>query len=337
MVAQWPFNRSMMRAANGQRLIHKNMRRTGAPMPMLGLSTEGMDPCTAARAVEAGLRVGFTFFDVAESDGQEREVGRVLDAALDAGMDRLELFMMYRMVCNAEKATERVTGAIDSLQIGYLDIVLPQWTVDHTQLVETVAKDADAPAMALPKYDHKAFMELWRTMESWVPPKGRITRHLGVSNIIKEAMDAYLKDCKSTLDVVYNEAHLLMQMNGTKQVCDLYDVPFVAHTIDPPSVGEVKLVQQACASKKLTPLELSVKWSIQRQVPCVVNSADPAVLEAAFAAASLPENEVLLLRAAEMQALQRVDKGLPARTLRPDDPHLWDVRYAIPKSLGLRL
>lgn len=73
-------------------------------MPALGFGTLIPDPALTITATRDALDAGFRHFDCAERYGNEREVGKALQAGLAAGGLRVETFLLRR------RCGTRITG-----------------------------------------------------------------------------------------------------------------------------------------------------------------------------------------------------------------------------------
>eukprot|EP00659_Diplonema_papillatum_P023084 gene23084-35372_t len=219
------------------------------------------------------------------------------------------------------EAGEAVESA---LQIGY-------------RCFDICARDANLAAVGTVFRKHFLENQTLPRKDVWITVK---TKHVPEHNVIDDASAIV-----STLNCGYvdlimpdwmNEVHLRLQMRGLAHSCQMFDVPLLAAHICPESVCDTSLVKQACHRKKLTPLQLSVKWCIRRKLPCVVNTSDPTVLQQAFDAAVVHVSDgsqredalggrFLLLSQAEVDALSLVDRGPPGRLIGAELSDYWDT------------
>src|SRR5277367_2641257 len=83
-------------------------------MPALGFGTLIPDPAVTITATRDALEAGFRHFDCAERYGNEREVGRALQAGLAAGgIAREEIFVTTKL-WNSNHRPERVEPAFEA-------------------------------------------------------------------------------------------------------------------------------------------------------------------------------------------------------------------------------
>jgi 2,5-diketo-D-gluconate reductase A len=99
----------------------------GAEMPRLGLGTSPMDDRAAEMAVAAAIELGYRLVDTAENYGNERGVGRGLNAS---GVPREELFVTSKFNKRwhgVELAAEACERSADRLGLQYIDLLLIHW------------------------------------------------------------------------------------------------------------------------------------------------------------------------------------------------------------------
>ena len=80
--------------------VPQNTLYTGAIMPSMGLGTFGSDHVTAdqvAEAVTGAAAVGYRHFDCASVYGNEPEVGASLEAIIQGGIKREELWITSKL------------------------------------------------------------------------------------------------------------------------------------------------------------------------------------------------------------------------------------------------
>ncbi|KAJ9449734.1 Aldo-keto reductase family 4 member C10 [Diplonema papillatum] len=323
-LALFPFNRGLAQVAPDKVMMTLKMRRTHASIPMLGLSLAGMLPGEAGEAVESALQIGYRCFDICARDANLAAVGTVFRKHFleNQTLPRKDVWITVKTKHVPEhNVIDDASAIVSTLNCGYVDLIMPDWMV---------AEGATA-------YHHPSFMALWRAHEKLIPPHNRLSRHIGVANVSRSKLEGLLlRDCKVIPDAIQNEVHLRLQMRGLAHSCQMFDVPLLAAHICPESVCDTSLVKQACHRKKLTPLQLSVKWCIRRKLPCVVNTSDPTVLQQAFDAAVVHVSDgsqredalggrFLLLSQAEVDALSLVDRGPPGRLIGAELSDYWDT------------
>src|SRR5271163_428331 len=83
-------------------------------MPALGFGTLIPDPAETITATSDALEAGFRHFDCAERYGNEREVGRALQAGLAAGTTAREDMFVTTKLWNSNHRPARVEPAFEA-------------------------------------------------------------------------------------------------------------------------------------------------------------------------------------------------------------------------------
>ena len=254
----------------------------GSKIPAIGLGTFGSDHVSAedvAGVVKEALRLGYRYIDCAACYGNEKEIGREIRNALDAGLPRGELFILSKVWndCHApEKLIEACKKSISDLQAGYLDCYLIHWPFPnyHAPHCDVNSRNPDSRP-----YIHEEFMASWRAMEQLV--KEGLVKNIGVSNVTIPKLELILRDARIKPAVNEMELHPTMQQGQLFQYCLDHGIQPIGYSpIGSPArperdrtpedicdieIPEVVAVAQA---HKVHPAVVCVKWAYQRgQIP----------------------------------------------------------------------
>src|SRR5246500_1541215 len=151
-------------------------------MPALGFGTLIPDAAVTVTATRDALEAGFRHFDCAERYGNEREVGKALQAGSAAGGIAREDIFITTKLCNSNHRPERAEPAfeasLDRLGLNYLDLYLI-----HTPFAFQPGDDQDPRDQnGNVLYDRGVtLLDTWRAMESLVD-HGKC-RAIGLSDI----------------------------------------------------------------------------------------------------------------------------------------------------------
>ena len=161
-------------------------------MPALGFGTLIPDPAVTITATRDALEAGFRHFDCAERYGNEREVGKALEAGLAAGGIAREDIFVTTKLWNSNHRPERVEPAfeasLDRLGLKYLDLYLIHTPFAFQPGDEQDPRDQNGNVL----YDHGVtLLDTWRAMESLVD-HGKC-RAIGLSDISFERTVAHLR------------------------------------------------------------------------------------------------------------------------------------------------
>lgn len=221
----------------------------GLKMPAVGLGTFGSDKYGAeqvAQAVGEALRLGYRLIDCAACYGNEAQVGRALRGALEAGLDRGELFVISK-VWNDCHAPRDVRASCErsllDLGLSYLDAYLVHWPFPnaHAPGCDVAARDPHARP-----YIHAEFMETWRAMERLVDDG--LVRSIGVSNVTVPKLARILQDAR--IRPALNE----MELHPSFQQGELFQFS-LDHGVQP--VGYCPLGSPSRPERDRTPEDIS--------------------------------------------------------------------------------
>jgi diketogulonate reductase-like aldo/keto reductase len=93
-------------------------------MPRLGFGVYQSPPETCLQSVQTALKAGYRHIDTAQYYANEREVG---EAVRRSGIPREEVFVttkILRTTDNIEAAYESVSGSVEKIGLGYVDLFL---------------------------------------------------------------------------------------------------------------------------------------------------------------------------------------------------------------------
>src|SRR3954469_23842578 len=110
----------------------------GTTVPKLGFGTWQIEGRACQEAVEDALAIGYRHIDTARAYGNEREVGRGLEAS---GVSRRELFLTTKIWRDEYAPDDLRRAAEDSLQklhVGCVDLLLLHWPNPHFPVEETL-------------------------------------------------------------------------------------------------------------------------------------------------------------------------------------------------------
>jgi len=306
------------RAADGvdPDLVPKMTLPTGATVPAIGLGTFGSDNYTTGQIAEAiigAASVGYRHFDCASVYGNEDAVGRSLQAIVQGGVPREDLWITSKVWNDRHgQVIESCQQSLQDLQLDYLDLYLVHWPFPnfHAKGVDASARDPHARP-----YLHEDYMKTWRQMERLVDMG--LVRHIGTSNMTIPKLDLLLRD--AAIKPAANE----MELHPHFQQPDLFDyvvgngiLPIGYSPIGSPSRPERDrmpddtvdvddpVIVRIARRLGVHPAVVCVKWAVQHgHIPIPFSVKRPQYLSTLQAVVGDP------LTDAEMQAIAGIDKN----------------------------
>src|SRR4029077_14023418 len=196
-------------------------------MSALGFGTLIPDAAVTITATRDALAAGFRHFDCAERYGNEREVGKALQAGLAEGRIAREDIFVTTKLWNSNHRPERVQRAfeasLDRLGLKYLDLYLI-----HTPFAFQPGDDQDPrDEKGNILYDHDVtLLDTWKAMESLVD--GGNCRAIGLSDIALDALKPIYDSARNKPRVVQVEAHPYLPETELLQFCNGKGIAFLA-------------------------------------------------------------------------------------------------------------
>lgn len=223
----------------------------GVEMPWLGLGVfRSKDGEEVENAVKTALANGYLSIDTAAIYQNERGVG---NAIKESGIPREAIFLTSK-VWNSEQGYTTTLKAfeesLDKLQTGYLDLYLIHW----------------------PK--GKKSVETWKALEE-LYEKGRI-RAIGISNFLVHHLKGFIPECKIIPAVNQVEFHPELIQPELLGYCQNSGIQLEAWSpIMKGKVNDVPLIQELAVKYGKTPVQIVLRWDIQKAVVTIPKSVTP--------------------------------------------------------------
>ncbi|MDE6389628.1 MAG: aldo/keto reductase [Lachnospiraceae bacterium] len=175
------------------------MLNSGYEMPILGIGTFRLSGSEAENSVYWALRDGYRLIDTARIYGNEADVGRGIQRAIDEGIvTREEIFVTTKMwTDDFDNGAEAINASLERLGLDYIDLMI----LHHSQ----------------PSND----VEAYRSMEQAVS-EGKL-RSIGLSNYYTpEDFDRLVHATSITPALLQNETHPYHQSMDMKEHLQQY-------------------------------------------------------------------------------------------------------------------
>src|SRR5499425_2321712 len=262
-------------------------------MPALGFGTLIPDAAVTITATRDALGAGFRHFDCAERYGNEREVGRALQAGLAAGGIAREDIFVTTKLWNNNHRPERVEPAfeasLDRLGFKYLDLYLIHTPFAFQPGDEQDPRDQNGNVL----YDNGVtLLDTWRAMESLVDHGG--CRAIGLSDIgLNDVLPIY-ESARIKPAVVQVEAHPYLPETELLEFCKEKGVILLAfaplgHGMKP-GLLEDPVISGIAARIGRTPAQVLLAWAVQRGTAVLTTPRTAARAKENFNISALPED-----------------------------------------------
>jgi len=262
-------------------------------MPALGFGTLIPDPAVTVTATQDALEAGFRHFDCAERYGNEREVGRALEAGLAAGgIPRGDIFVTTKL-WNSNHRPERVPPAFEAslerLGLNYLDLYLI-----HTPFAFQPGDDQDPRDQnGNVLYDRAVtLLDTWKALESLVD-HGKC-RAIGLSDIGLDELKAIYESARIKPSVVQVESHPYLPETELLGFCKekgivLLDFAPLGHGMKP-GLLEDPVITAIAARVGKTPAQVLLAWAVERGTALLTTPKSAARAREHFDISPLPQD-----------------------------------------------
>jgi len=262
-------------------------------MPALGFGTLIPDPAVTITATRGALEAGFRHFDCAERYGNEREVGRALQAGLAAGGIAREDIFVTTKLWNSHHRPERVEPAFEAslerLGLKYLDLYLIHTPFAFQPGDEQDPRDQNGNVI----YDHSVtLLDTWKAMESLVV-HGKC-RAIGLSVVSLDQLKPIYESARIKPAVVQVESHPYLPETELLEFCKEKDVVFLAFAPvghgQRPGPLEDPVILAIAARVGKTPGQVLLAWAVQRGTALLTTPRSAARAKENFDISALPED-----------------------------------------------
>ncbi|WOL04837.1 aldose reductase [Canna indica] len=241
---------------------------SGHTIPSVGLGTwrSGSKASDAVRTAVAGYR----HIDTAAEYGVQEEVGAGLQSAMQAGVDRMQLFITSKL-WSEDLSPDRVRNALKNtlkeLKLDYLDLYLIHWPFHLKQGASTPPREGE-----LLDFDMEG---VWREMEKLV--RDKLVKDIGVSNFTITKLNKLLQFAEIKPSVCQIEMHPGWRNDKMLEACKKNGIHVTAYSPLGSSEGDRDLIHDPTVMKvarKLnrTPGQVLVRWALQRGTSVIPKS-----------------------------------------------------------------
>src|ERR1700739_1090047 len=275
------------------RMTRISLNHGAGQMPALGFGTLIPDAAVTITATKEALEAGFRHFDCAERYGNEREVGRALQAGLaTGGIAREDIFVTTKL-WNSNHRPERVEPAFEAslerLGLKYLDLYLSHTPFAFQPGDEQDPRDQSGNVI----YDRGVTtLETWRAMESLVD-HGKC-RAIGLSDFSLIELLPIYESARIKPAVVQVESHPYLPETELLEFCKQKGIVFLAfaplgHGMKP-GLLEDPIISAIATRVGKTPAQVLLAWAVQRGTALLTTPRSAARARENFDISALPED-----------------------------------------------
>ena len=262
-------------------------------MPALGFGTLIPEAAVTITATRDALDAGFRHFDCAERYGNEREVGKALQAGLAAGaIARNDIFVTTKL-WNTNHRPERVEPAfeesLERLGLTYLNLYLIHTPYAFQPGENQDPRDQNGNVL----YDHDVtLLDTWKALESLVD-HGKCGA-IGLSDITLADLRPLYESVRIKPAAVQVESHPYLPETELFEFCEEKGIVFLAfaplgHGMRP-GLLEDPIISAIAGRVGKTPAQVLLAWAVQRGAAVLTTPRTAARARENFDIAALPED-----------------------------------------------
>lgn len=265
------------------KVVPKRRLYNGDFMPGIGMGTFGSDrftPDQVSAAVAGAIEVGYRLFDCAAVYGNEDQIGKVFEAAIDKGtVKREELFITTKVWNDMHGKGDVLLSCAKSLKdlkLDYIDLFFVHWPFPN---YHAPGCDGDSRNPDSKPFSVEEFMNTWRQCERLV--EMGLVKYIGMSNMTIPKLDAVLPLCQIKPVAIEMELHPCFQQPQLYDYCVAQGIqpigfcpigsptrPDRDKTADDIADIQVPELVEIAKAHNVHPAVICLKWAVQRgQVP----------------------------------------------------------------------
>ncbi len=259
--------------------------RNAETIDAIGLGTWKSEPGKVEEAVYSALKSGYTHIDCALVYGNEAEVGKALNKALNEGiLTREDLWVTSKLWNNAHKKEDVIPAlqqTLNDLQLDYLDLYLMHWPVAFRSGLEGFP-ESDDDYLSL---EEVPLIETWNAMLN--AKKQGLVKHLGVSNFSVEKLKGLIEQTEDSPEMNQVELHPYLQQEELLEFCHSNNIHLTAYSPlgsgdrademkaeDEPSLLENKTINEIAEKHNSTPAQILIAFHLHRNTAVIPKSTN---------------------------------------------------------------
>ena len=310
--------------------------RNGDSMPSLGLGTWKSNPGEVYDAIIEAIKVGYRHIDCAMIYGNEDEIGKALNDAMESGLvKREDLWITSKLWCNShgkENVIPALKSTLNDLQLDYLDLYLVHWPIALKPNVIFPEKGEDMASLV-----EFPISETWKGME--VALDQGLVKHIGVSNFSIKKLKNISANARIKPEVNQIELHPLLQQAEMLEYCNNENINLTAYSPlgskdripemkaqNEPNLFENPIINEIAKAHDCSSAQVLINWAIERGTSVIPKSVNPGRIKENFESINIRLSENDMTQIAKLDKHFRYVNG--AFWAMPGSPYsvaeLWD-------------
>lgn len=214
----------------------------GIEIPVFGFGTAELTGSEAEESVLYALEQGYRMVDTSPNYGNEEEVGRGINSAIDGGINREDIFVVTKIEpehMSFDKVKESVQASLKRLNLEYLDLLL----------IHSPDDEADVN------------IDTWKGLED--VSKSDMVRSIGVSNFTRADLEPLLEQATITPSINQHETHPGKMDWDTKKFCESKEILIMAYSPIKKLEGKVNEQLESIGDKYgKTAQQVALRWTV---------------------------------------------------------------------------
>ncbi|XP_053956411.1 1,5-anhydro-D-fructose reductase-like [Anastrepha ludens] len=242
----------------------------GVKVPIIGLSTSGMEAHITTRCISEAIESGMRHIDCAPIFCNQEEIGIAIKEKIDKGLIKREQLFISSKLWNSRHHPKFVRQALEEtlkqLKLDYLDNYVIQTPMGFRDGLLNYPRNSRGELV----YSDVDYIDTWAAMEALVD--GGLVRSIGLANFNAEQIERILEVARIPPANLQVECHPYLTQNKLMDLCCKHNIVFMAYGTIGPSQEMDNVVRLTKHPKILcmagryakSPQELLLRYQVQR-------------------------------------------------------------------------